>query len=196
MLSVFVGDYGHITVFQVPRGERSHTPLARMLPRVVGGLSNKIVGSQNHGSVGLGLLLEELTRCSLFNNFAQPHKLIYPIWPHVTPTFKIVHRRSADRAQNYFTLIEHRELNDGPIEVVTPDLALLQRHCKCSIPEGFQCAMSIGRCQFSSEAARVLPSWRLPHRACPIARQNTTPAPNRRQLPRHGNLNAHGGFIS
>src|SRR5450759_423145 len=122
-----------------------------MLPRVVGGVSNKIVGSQNHGSVGLGLLLEELTRCSLFNNFAQPHKLIYPlIWPHVTPTFKIVHRRSADRAQNYFALIEHRELNDRPIEVVTPDLALLQRHCKCSIPEGFQCATSIGRCQFTA----------------------------------------------
>ena len=42
-------------------------PLARMLPRVMGGLSNKIVGSQHHGSAGLGLLLEELTRCSLFN---------------------------------------------------------------------------------------------------------------------------------
>src|SRR5450756_1249561 len=157
-------------------------PFARMLPRVMGGLSNKIVGSQHHGSVGLGLLLEELTRCSLFNNFAQPHKLIYPlIWPHVTPTFKIVHRRSADRYSNYFTLIEHRELNDGPIEVVTPDLALLQRHCKCSIPEGFQCAMSIGRCQFSSEAVRVLPSWRLPHRApaprASAARTPETPYP-------------------
>jgi hypothetical protein len=37
-------------------------------------------------------------------------------------------------------LIEHRELNDRPIEVVASDLALLQRHCKCSISEGFHCA--------------------------------------------------------
>ncbi len=59
----------------------------------------KIVGSQHHGSVGLGLLFEELTRCSLFNYFAQSHKLIYAlIWPHVTTTFKIVHRRGTDRA--------------------------------------------------------------------------------------------------
>src|SRR5450631_1716651 len=116
------------------------TPFARMLPRVMGGLSNKIVGSQHYGSVGLGLLLEELTRCSLFNYFAQPHKLIHAlIWFYAAPTFKIVHRRGADRAQNYFALIEHRELNDQPIEVVTLDLALLQRHCKCSIPEGFDC---------------------------------------------------------
>jgi len=77
------------------------------------GLSNKIVGSQQNGSVGLGLLFEELTRCALFNYFAQPHKLIYTlIWPYVTPTFKIVHRCGADRAQNYRALIEHRELND------------------------------------------------------------------------------------
>jgi hypothetical protein len=116
-----------------------------MLPRVMGGLSNKIVGSQYHGSVGLGLLFEELTRCSLFNYFTQPPELIYAlIWPHVTSAFEIVHSRGTDRAQNYFTLIEHRELNDRPIEVVTPDLALLQRHCKCSISEGF-IATSIGR---------------------------------------------------
>jgi hypothetical protein len=90
----------------------------------MGGLSNKIVGSQHHGSVGLGLLLEELTRCSLFNYFAQPHKLIYAlIWLHVMPTFKIVHRGGTDCAQNYFTLIEHRELNDRPIEVPGPRLA-------------------------------------------------------------------------
>src|ERR1035437_8133329 len=64
-----------------------------MLPRVMGGLFRKTVGSQHHGPVGLSLLFEELTRCSLFNYFPQPHKLIYPlIWPHVTPTFKIVHR--------------------------------------------------------------------------------------------------------
>jgi len=47
----------------------------------------------------------------------------------------------------------------------TPEALVWRQNCKCSIPEGFQCAMSIGRCQFSSEAARVLPSWRLPHRA-------------------------------
>src|SRR5450756_1682568 len=88
-------------------------PFARMLPRVMGGLSNKIVGSQHHRSVGLGPLFEELTRCSLFNYFAQPHKLIYAlIWPYVTPTFKIVHRCGADRAQNYLALIERRELNN------------------------------------------------------------------------------------
>jgi hypothetical protein len=60
------------------------------------------------------------------NYFAQPHKLIYAlIWPHVAPTFKIVHRRRTDRAQNYLALIEHRELDDHPIEVVTLDLASL-----------------------------------------------------------------------
>jgi hypothetical protein len=97
--------------------------------------SKEIVGSQHHGSVDLGQIFEELTRCSLFNYFAQPHKLIYAMfWPHITPTFKIVHRRGADRAQNYLALIEHRELNDHPIEVVTLDFASLQRHYKCSIP--------------------------------------------------------------
>ena len=116
-------------------------PFARMSPRVMGGLSNKIVGSQHHGSAGLGLLLEELTRCSLFNYFAQPHKLIHAlIWFYAAPTFKMVHRRGANRAQNYFSLIEHRELNDRPIEVVTLNITLLQRHCKCSISEGFHCA--------------------------------------------------------
>ena len=38
----------------------------------------------------MGLLFEELTRCSLFNYFAQPHKLSYAlIWFYVVPTFKI-----------------------------------------------------------------------------------------------------------
>src|SRR5450756_1110846 len=79
-------------------------PFARMLPRVMGGLSNKIVGSQHHGSVGLGLLLEELTRCSLFNYFAQPHKLIHAlIWFYAAPTFKIVHRLGTDRAPVSYT---------------------------------------------------------------------------------------------
>src|ERR1035437_2156742 len=111
-------------------GSRSHTVGAHVA-KDQGGLFNKIVGSQHHGSVGLGLLFEELTRCAIFDYFAQPHKLIHAlIWFYAAPTFKIVHRRGANRAQNYFTLIEHRELNDRPIEVVTPDLALLQRHCK------------------------------------------------------------------
>ena len=61
----------------------------------------------------------------------------------------MVHRRGADRAQNYIAPIEHRELNDRPIEVVTPDLALLQRHCEHSISEGFDCATSIGRCRLA-----------------------------------------------
>jgi hypothetical protein len=101
-------------------------------------LCSEIVGSQHHGPVGLGLLFEELTRCSRFNYFAQPHKLIYAlVWLHVTPTFKIVHRRGADRARNCLTLIEHRELNDHPIEVVAPHLASLQRHCKFSMLEDF-----------------------------------------------------------
>src|ERR1017187_8513568 len=62
------------------------TPLVRMLARVMGGLFGKIVGSQHHGSVGPGLLFEELTRCSLFNYFSQSHELIYAlIGPYVTP---------------------------------------------------------------------------------------------------------------
>jgi hypothetical protein len=102
----------------------------------MGGLSDKIVGSQHHGLAGLGLLLEELTRCSFFNYVAQPHELINAlIWFYAAPTFKIVHRLGTDGAQNYFVPIEHRELNDRPIEVVTPDLALLKRHCECSISE-------------------------------------------------------------
>jgi hypothetical protein len=40
------------------------------------------------------------------------------MWLHVTPTFKIVHRRGADRAENYLAVIELRELNNHPIEVV------------------------------------------------------------------------------
>jgi hypothetical protein len=105
----------------------------------MGVLFRKITGSQHHGLVGLCLFFEELTRSSLFNDFPQPHKLIYAlICLHVTPTFKIVQRCGADSAQNYFALIEQSELNDRPIEVVTPDLALLQRHCKCSNTEELQ----------------------------------------------------------
>jgi hypothetical protein len=82
----------------LPFGECAHVVGAHVAEGH-GGSARKIVRSQHHGSVGLGLLFEELTRCSLFNYFAQPHNLIYAlIWPHVTPTFKIVHRCGADRA--------------------------------------------------------------------------------------------------
>jgi hypothetical protein len=101
-------------------------------------LFKEIVGSQQHGPVGLGLLFQKLTRCSLFDYFAQPHKLVDTlIWFHVMPTFKIVHRRGADRAQNYLALIEHRELNDISIEVIALHLASLQWHCKFSMLDGF-----------------------------------------------------------
>jgi len=54
----------------------------------------KSIRSQNYGSVDLGWSIEELTRRTLFNYIAQPHKLIYPLlWLHVTPILKIVHRR-------------------------------------------------------------------------------------------------------
>ena len=92
------------------------------------------------------LLFKELTRCSLFNYFAQPHKLLYAlIWRHVTRAFKIIHRRSADRAGNYRALTKHRELNDHPIEIITLNLASLQWHCKCSMLDGLHNATSIGR---------------------------------------------------
>ena len=75
---------------------------------------------------------------AMASNFAQPHELIYAlIWPHIVPTFKMIHRRGADRAQKYIAPIEHRELNDRPIEVVTSNLALLQQHCEYSVSEGF-----------------------------------------------------------
>jgi hypothetical protein len=69
----------------------------------------------------------------LFNYFTQPHKLIYSlIWLHVTFAFKIVHRRGADRTLDHLVLIEHRKLNDHPMEVEAPHLASLQRHCEFS----------------------------------------------------------------
>src|SRR5688500_17691932 len=59
------------------------------------------IGPQHHGPVGLGLLVEELARCSLFNDVTQAQKLIdAAIWLHITATFQIVHRRGADRARN------------------------------------------------------------------------------------------------
>ena len=39
------------------------------------------------------------------------------MWLHVTFSFKIVHCRGADCTLNYLVLIEHRKLNDHPIEV-------------------------------------------------------------------------------
>ena len=68
-----------------------------------------------------------------FNYFSQPHKLTYALmWTHVTSTFKIVHRRGANRTRNHLILIEHRKLNDHPIEVEAPHLASPQRHCEFS----------------------------------------------------------------
>jgi hypothetical protein len=56
------------------------------------------------GRSAWGLLF--YTLCSLFNYFAQPHEPIYAlIWPHITPIFKMVHRRGADRAKNYIAPI-------------------------------------------------------------------------------------------
>jgi len=52
-------------------------------------------------------------------------------------TFKIIHRRGTDRTLNHLVLIEHRKLNDHPIEVVALHLALPQRHCKFSTPKEF-----------------------------------------------------------
>ena len=67
----------------------------RRRPLVRPEVAAEIDGSQHHVS----RLFEELTRCSLLNYFAQPDKLICAlIWLHVTPTFKIMHRRGADRA--------------------------------------------------------------------------------------------------
>ena len=61
-------------------------------------LLEEIVGSQHYRSFSLDWPFEELTRCSLLNRIAQPHKLIYSlICPHIMLAFKIVHRRGADR---------------------------------------------------------------------------------------------------
>jgi hypothetical protein len=90
----------------------------------------EIDGSQHHGPINLSLLFKEFTRRSLLYCVTQPDKLICPlILLHVTPTFKIVHRRGADRARNYLAAIQDRELHDHPIEVVPLDLATLQPHC-------------------------------------------------------------------
>src|SRR6516164_5753150 len=54
------------------------------------------------------------------------------MWLHVTITFKIVHRRGADRTLNHLVLIEHRKFNDRAIEVEAPHLASPKRHCEFS----------------------------------------------------------------
>jgi hypothetical protein len=85
----------------------------------------------------------------LFNYFAQPHELIYAlVWLHVTFSFKIVHRCGADRTRNHLVLIEHRKLNDHPIEVEAPHLASPQRHWEFSILKEVIVQL-IGRCQFT-----------------------------------------------
>jgi len=71
----------------------------------------EIIRSQHHRAVGLGLFFEILMRRALLNCFPQSLKLTDALLRlHVTPSFKIIHRRSADRAQNHFVLTEHREL--------------------------------------------------------------------------------------
>jgi hypothetical protein len=88
----------------------------------------------------------------LLNCFAQPHKLIYAlVWLHVTFTLKIVHRGGADRTVNHLVLIEHRKLNDHPIEIVALHLTSSQRHCKFSTMKELNCSTLIGRCHFERD---------------------------------------------
>ena len=69
---------------------------------------------------------------------------VHKIWLYVTPTFNIVHLScGADRTPNYLVLIEHRELQDHPIEVVTLDLASLQRQSHMLHVGGISFARSI-----------------------------------------------------
>src|SRR3981189_876674 len=90
-------------------------------------LLEEIVGSQHHRSFSLDWSFEELTRCSLLNRIAQPHKLIYSlICLHITLAFEIVHRCGADCTPHCLALIEHREINDHPIEVVAQYFTSLQ----------------------------------------------------------------------
>src|SRR5216683_1735499 len=80
-------------------------------------LLEEIVGSQHHRSFSLDWPFEELTRCSLLNRIAQPHKLIYSlICLHIMLAFKIVHRRGADRTPHCLVLIKHRCISPRPVE--------------------------------------------------------------------------------
>jgi hypothetical protein len=100
-------------------------------------LLEEIVRTQHHWSFGFDWPFEKLTRCSLFNRIAQPHKLMYSlICLHITLAFKIIHRRSTDRTPNCLVLIKHREFNDHPIKVVAYYLSSLQRHGKPSALTG------------------------------------------------------------
>jgi hypothetical protein len=109
-------------------------------------LPKEIVGSQHHRSFSLDWPFEELTRCSLLNRMAQPHKLIYAlICLHIMPAFKIVHRRGADRTPHCLALIKHREFNDHPIEVVAQYFTSLQRHCKSSVQFHQAFAAEVGK---------------------------------------------------
>ena len=93
------------------------TPLGRMLSRV--DYSGKSLARNTTGRPAWAFSSKNLRDARSFNYCTQPHELIYTlIWPHITPTFKTVHRRCADRARNYFALIEHCELNDGPIPLL------------------------------------------------------------------------------
>jgi hypothetical protein len=69
------------------------------------------------------------------------------MWLHVTFTFKIVHRRGADRTRNHPVLIEHRKLNDHPIEIEAPHLVAAAALRILSTLKEFHCATLIGRCQ-------------------------------------------------
>jgi hypothetical protein len=65
----------------------------------------------------------------VFDYFSQSHELIYALmWPDVIFAFKIVHRPGADRTLNHLSLIEHRKLNDHPIEVEALHIASPQWH--------------------------------------------------------------------
>jgi hypothetical protein len=81
------------------------------------------------------------------------------MWLHVTFTFKIVHRRGADRTLNHLVQIEHRKLNDHPIEIVAPHLASPQRHCEFSVSREFGCTTLIGRCQYMELLVATTAAW-------------------------------------
>jgi hypothetical protein len=74
---------------------------------------------------------------SLLNRIAQSHELIHSlICLHIVLAFKTIHRRGANRALHCLALIQHRELDDHPIEVVAEYFTSLQRHRKFSNREG------------------------------------------------------------
>jgi hypothetical protein len=127
-------------------------PSARARRRRIRQLLKEIVGSQHHRSLSFDWPFEELSRCSLLNRIAEPHKLIYSlICLHIVLAFKIVHRRGADRTPDCLALIKHREINNHPIEVIAQHFTSLQRHRKSSVLKGSDYAMLAGfvRCHDS-----------------------------------------------